>query len=459
MLIYDSLAGTKKLFKPMIDNTVKLYVCGQTVYDYSHIGHARSMIVFDMVVRYFRLRGYQVTYVRNITDVDDKIIQRAQENKESSEALAQTFIDINHEDEQALNLLPVDYEPRATEYMPEIIQFIETLIDKNAAYVAKNGDVCFSVRSFKSYGKLSKRDIDKLIAGARVDIQQDKNDPLDFVLWKLAKPGEPQWDSPWGAGRPGWHIECSAMAETLLGHPFDIHGGGMDLKFPHHENEIAQSEAAHDKTFANTWMHVGLLTRCGEKMSKSLKNFVTIREALKTHSAEVIRYFMLAAHYRSPVQYSDNSLALAKQALTRLYTAIRDLPLSDVTLDHQNAWVQKFFKTMDDDFNSSEAMAVLFDMAHEINKFKEKHETSQATIIAAQLQQCAAIFGLLQESPESFLQGNIDVAFSEQVEDLIQQRNAARKNKDFEKADQLREALAAMQVVIEDGPEGTTWHR
>lgn len=456
MYIYNSLTANKTEFKPINPGEIKIYACGQTVYDYCHIGHARSMIVFDMIVRYLRSQNYKVTFVRNITDIDDKIIHRAKENNESCDALTARFIDIMHADEKALGLLPVDHEPRATQFIAPIIALIEKLLAEKAAYVAGNGDVCFEVRQCKDYGKLSKRDIEKLKAGSRVDIQEGKKDPLDFVLWKLAKPGEPQWESPWGLGRPGWHIECSAMAEGILGQPFDIHGGGMDLKFPHHENEIAQSECAYHKPFANTWMHVGLLNVDGEKMSKSLNNFFTIQDVLKKYSAEVIRYFMLSSHYRSPVNFSHDNLEQAKQSLGRLYTALRGL---NVIVDDHAAAPDAFIDAMNDDFNSPIAIAALFDIAREINKLRELNDISQATQLASQLKQLGKIFGFLQMDPESFLQGDVDVDFASKVEALIAQRNAARKNKDFAQADQVRDTLKAMHVVIEDGAQGTTWRK
>src|SRR3990167_4256917 len=382
MLIYDSLTATKREFEPIIPGKVTIYVCGQTTYDYCHIGHARSMILFDMIVRYLRSQGYQVTYVRNITDVDDKIIKRATENHESCDVLTKRYIDIMHEDEKALGLFPVDHEPRATQFISQMISLIQTLVDEKTAYIAGNGDVCFSIRQCKDYGKLSKRDIEKLIAGARIDIGEGKKDPLDFVLWKLSKPNEPQWDSPWGKGRPGWHIECSAMVKALLGQPIDIHGGGMDLKFPHHENEIAQSECAYHETFANTWMHVGLLNINGEKMSKSLNNFFTIRDVLKEYPAEVIRYFMLSSHYRSPVDFSKENLHQCRQALMRLYTALRDLP--EVVSD-AGEFSPLFHAAMQDDFNTSEALAVLFEMAKKINRLREQKEFAQAATLESAL--------------------------------------------------------------------------
>jgi len=455
MQIYNSLTGTKSEFKPITPGVVKLYVCGQTVYDYCHIGHARSMIVFDMVVRFLRSQNYKVTFVRNITDVDDKIINRANENKETCDALVERFITIMHDDEKKLGLLPVDVEPRATQFIKPIIDLIQILLDEKIAYIAGNGDVCFEVRKFKEYGKLAKRDIEKLISGARIHINEGKKDPLDFVLWKLSKPNEPHWDSPWGIGRPGWHIECSAMAATILGQPFDIHGGGMDLKFPHHENEIAQSEAAHHTTFANTWMHVGLLNVDGEKMSKSLNNFFTIQDVLKKYSAEVIRYFMLSSHYRSPVNYSFENLEQAKQSLDRLYTAMRGLRISDVAV----SMLVEFLNAMNDDFNSPIALSVLFDMVREINKLREENNIAEAEKCASQLKKLGEIFGILQMDPEVFLQGDVSDDFANQVETLIADRNAARKNKNYAEADRIRNELQKLNVAIEDTATGTTWRK
>jgi len=454
MYIYNSLTGTKQAFHPIKPGEIKLYVCGQTVYDVCHIGHARSMIAFDMIVRYLQSQNYKVIFARNITDVDDKIINRANENHESCDAITKRYIDLMHQDEADLQLVKPTHEPRATEFIKPIIELIQTLIDEKIAYSAGNGDICFSIRAFKEYGKLSKRDIEKLIAGARIDINEGKKDPLDFVLWKCAKPNEPQWESPWGNGRPGWHIECSAMAATLLGQPFDIHGGGMDLKFPHHENEIAQSECAYHKPFANTWMHVGLLNVEGEKMSKSLKNFFTIQEVLAKYSVEVIRYFMLSAHYRSPVDYSKDNMEKAEQALRRLYTAIRGL---SVTGDARIS--ERFVAAMDDDFNTPIAFATLFDIAREINKLRESGKIDDATQLATQLKKCAEVFGFLQSDPELFLQGNVDTDFSAQVETLIADRNLARQNKNYLEADRIRQELQKLNVVIEDTAGKTTWRK
>ncbi len=455
--IYNSLSNEKEIFKPLIPGRISIYVCGITVYDYCHIGHARSLIVFDVIVRYLRARGFAVKYVRNITDVDDKIIQRAAENKEACEQLTERFITAMHEDEKALGILPPDVEPRATGHIAQIIELIQQLIAGGFAYVADNKDVCFSVRDFKDYGKLSRRDVEKLISGARVSIGEQKRDPLDFVLWKISKPGEPTWDSPWGAGRPGWHIECSAMSTEILGQPFDIHGGGMDLKFPHHENEIAQSEAANGKTFANTWMHAGLLLVNKEKMSKSLGNFFTIREVLEQQDPEIIRYFMISAHYRSPVNYSAETLAQVRSSLERLYTAIRGLP--EVENARALPYEDAFSAAMDDDFNSPVALAVLFDMAHEVNRLKEQNQIQEASTIASVLKRLGGIFQILQENPEEFLRGDTSDQETASIESLISERNMARASKNFARADEIRKELLSMGIVIEDGSAGTTWRR
>ena len=452
--IFNSLTKKKETFKPIVPGKVGIYVCGITVYDYCHIGHARSMIVFDVVTRYMRACGYDVNYVHNITDIDDKIINRANENGESCEALTMRFIDALHEDEKALGIKPSDLEPRATEHLKEIIELVQALIESGNAYVADNGDVYFDVRKFKSYGKLSHRNIDDLISGARVEIGDIKRDPLDFVLWKIAKPDEPKWDSPWGAGRPGWHIECSAMSTHFLGQPFDIHGGGLDLKFPHHENEIAQSEAAHNKNFANIWMHAGLLQVDNEKMSKSLNNFFTIREILEKYHFEEVRYFMLAGHYRSPVNYSEDNLAKVHQSLISLYTALRGLP--EVS-EENTEFDKKFNQAMDDDFNTPVAFSVLFEMAREINRLREQNDTQQAAKLASGLKRLGGILGLLQQDPEVYLKGNSDDA--EKIDALIEQRNQARRDKDWAKADRIRDQLVSMRVVIEDDAKGTTWRR
>jgi cysteinyl-tRNA synthetase len=453
--IYNSLTKQKHKFVPVKENHVSLYVCGQTVYDYCHIGHARAMVVFDMVTRFLRTQGYQVHFVRNITDIDDKIINRALENNEAFDALTERFIEIMHQDEQALGLLPVDDEPRATAFIGPIIKLIEQIIERGYGYVTDDGDVCFEVRKLEGYGKLSHRNIDDLRSGARVDVSEQKQDPLDFVLWKRSKQHEPSWDSPWGAGRPGWHIECSAMSTSILGQPFDIHGGGMDLKFPHHENEIAQSEAACGRDFANTWMHVGLLQINKEKMSKSLGNFLTIRDILKQHDVEVVRYFMLASHYRSPVNYSEDNMKAMRQSLARLYTAIRALPKGII---QENRYTQQFVEVMNDDFNSPQALSVLFDLAREINRCRDQGDEAKAANLAMSLKELAKTFGLLQHDPEIFLQGDVGIDV-EKIEALIAARLKARQQKDWAEADRIRDELDQLNIDIQDGASGTQWKR
>lgn len=428
-----------------------MYVCGMTVYDFCHLGHARVMVVFDMVARWFRASDYEVTYVRNITDIDDKIIKRANENNESIQSLTQRFITAMDEDSAKLGIIRPDIEPRATEHVQGMLDMISQLIAKGFAYQANNGDVFYKVRSFNDYGKLSGKSLDDLRAGERVDVDGHKQDPLDFVLWKSAKPGEPYWESPWGNGRPGWHIECSVMSAEHLGQHFDIHGGGQDLQFPHHENEIAQSEATHGCTMANYWMHNGFIRVDDEKMSKSLGNFFTIREVLEKYDPEVVRFFILRAHYRSPLNYSDKHLDDAKASLTRLYTALRGIEIADGTIDWRLPQAAKFKAAMDDDFNTPEAIAVLFELANDLNKDK-----SAAT--AALLKQLAAIIGLLQRDPESFMQGetgNSDL----DIESLISARIAAKTAKNYAEADRIRKELAEAGIILEDTPQGTTWRR
>ncbi len=451
--LYNSLSKQKEMLRPIKTGEVSLYVCGMTVYDYCHIGHGRIFVVYDAWVKFLRSLGLRVNYVRNITDVDDKIIARAQQNNESCEVLTQRFIQAMHEDEAALGVARPDHEPQATHYIEHMIQMIQELIAKDCAYVAGNGDVCFSVQHFQGYGKLSHRNLEELHAGARIDIEAHKRNPLDFVLWKLAKPGEPSWSSPWGEGRPGWHIECSAMSGDLLGQPFDLHGGGVDLKFPHHENEVAQSESAHAKPFVNIWMHVGHVHAGSEKMSKSLGNFLTIREALAQHSAESLRYFMLSGHYRSPIQYSDENLSHAHSALTRLYTALRGLPASSDSSGEE--YRLHFQSVLEDDFNTPEALAVLFEMARDINTLRDENRLDKAAALANTLRELGAALGFLQQNPDRFLQGEgVD---SERIEALIQERIKARQDKDWARADQIRQALDAMNIVIEDNPQGTLW--
>lgn len=449
--IYNTLSRSKQTFTPIQANKVRMYVCGMTVYDYCHLGHARVMVVFDMVSRWFRASEYDVTYVRNITDVDDKIIQRANENKESIGELTQRFIEAMDEDAEKLGVIRPDSEPRATTHIDAMIQMISTLVEKGHAYVAENGDVFYAVRSFDGYGKLSGKSLDDLRAGERVDVDTFKKDPMDFVLWKSVKPNEPNWDSPWGPGRPGWHIECSSMSAKHLGAHFDIHGGGQDLQFPHHENEIAQSEATHGCQMANYWMHNGFVRVDDEKMSKSLGNFFTIRTVLEKYDPEVVRFFILRAHYRSPLNYSDKHLDDAKAALTRLYTALRGLNVSVASIDWQHPQAVRFKAAMDDDFNTPEAIAVLFDLANEVNK-------DQSVELATLLKSLGAVVGLLQRDADAFVQG--DVADAElDIEGLIQARIDAKKGKDYAEADRIRKVLSDAGIILEDTPQGTTWRK
>ena len=453
--IYNTLTKSKDVFKPLLDNQVRLYVCGMTVYDFCHIGHARVMVAFDVVTRWLRHRGYEVTYVRNITDIDDKIIRRANDNGEPFEALVERMIAAMHEDEARLNVLRPDQEPRATEHIAGMHAMIQTLIDKGFAYAPGNGDVYYRVGKFVGYGKLSRKKIEDLKVGARIEVDEAKQDPLDFVLWKGVKPGEPSWPSPWGAGRPGWHIECSVMSTCCLGETFDIHGGGPDLVFPHHENEIAQSEAATGKLYANAWMHAGAVRVDGEKMSKSLGNFFTIREVLEKYHPEVVRYLLVSSHYRSPINYSEDSLKEAKGALERFYNALKGLPVAAPA--GGEAFVERFGAAMDDDFNSPEACAVLFELAREINRLRESDQQAAAGL-AARLKELAGVLGVLQLEPEAFLQagaaGKVDAA---EVEALIAARLQARAEKNWSESDRIRDQLSAMGVVLEDGKGGTTW--
>lgn len=452
--VYNSLNNRKETFTPLVPGKVGMYVCGVTVYDYCHIGHARVMVVFDVVARHLRHLGYELNYVRNITDIDDKIIKRAAENGEEWKALTERFVDAMHEDEMALSVQRPDSEPKATDNIQAILDMVQTLIDKDMAYVGGNGDVFYRVAKFDGYGKLSGRNIDELRAGERVAVEEAKEDPMDFVLWKKAKAGEPAWASPWGDGRPGWHIECSAMSTSELGKQFDIHGGGHDLQFPHHENEIAQSEAAHDCCYVNYWIHNGFVTVDDEKMSKSLHNFFTIREVLEKYPAEVIRYFILTSHYRSPLNYSDQHLDNAGQALERFYTALRGLELIEAKVDDE--WQARFDEAMNDDFNTAGALAVMFDLVKEINKARETN-ISEAARLASVLKTLGGLLGILQDDPETFLHGgDIDAAA---VEALIERRLLARTNKDWAEADIVRDELTAMGVVLEDTADGTIWRK
>ena len=452
--IYNTIAREKQVFIPIVPGKVSMYVCGMTVYDYCHLGHARVMVVFDMVNRWLRASGFDVTYVRNITDIDDKIIKRAHENHESTGALTARYIEAMDEDSAKLGVLRPDIEPRATAHVEAMVKMISTLIEKGHAYPADNGDVFYSVSSFANYGKLSGKSLEDLRAGERVEVDTHKRDPMDFVLWKAAKANEPSWDSPWGKGRPGWHIECSVMGESHLGKHFDIHGGGQDLQFPHHENEIAQSEGAHDCTFVNYWIHNGFVRVDDEKMSKSLGNFFTIREVLKKYDAEVVRFFILRAQYRSPLNYSDQHLDDAKQALSRLYTALRGLNVEDMEVDWLQPAAARFKAAMDDDFNSPEAFAVLFELANELNK-------SRSLQTAALLKKLAGLVGLLQREPEAFLQAEVvaDGYSPAEIEQLIAQRLDARSTKNFAEADRVRQQLLDNGIVLEDGPQGTIWRR
>ncbi|MEE9451856.1 MAG: cysteine--tRNA ligase [Gammaproteobacteria bacterium] len=457
--IYNSLTRQKQEFKPRVPNQVGIYVCGMTVYDYCHLGHARSMVSFDMVVRYLRARGYQVHYVRNITDIDDKIIHRAQEAEEDYQTLTAKFIKAMQEDIKALNILPADEEPRATQYMDSIIDLIQRLIDNNVAYITEEGDVYYAVDQFERYGELSRKDLQGQEAGARVEVVDSKRNPLDFVLWKSAKPGEPHWPAPWGTGRPGWHVECSAMAIECLGENFDIHGGGYDLQFPHHENEIAQSEAATGKTFANFWMHVGFLQIDRQKMSKSLGNFFTIREVLQQYHPETIRYFLLSSHYRSQLNYSLDNLTSAEEALTRFYIALRDMDLASSAVPaEKSGYEQRFNAAMDDDFNTPEALAVLFELTREINRLRES-DNKAADPLVALLKKLAAILGLLDHKANDFLQWGSSRDEVKTIEDLVTARNEARQQKNWQEADRLRGVLTSMNVELEDQASGTVWRK
>jgi len=456
--IYNSLVREKQEFVPIEPGKVRMYVCGMTVYDYCHLGHARVLVVFDMVQRWLRASGLAVIYVRNITDIDDKIIKRALENGETIGQLTNRFIGFMNEDALALGVEKPDHEPRATDYVSQMLKLIGQLETNGLAYQASDGDVNFSVRKFPGYGKLSGKTIDDLRAGERVDVDQAKQDPLDFVLWKHGKEGEPFWESPWGRGRPGWHIECSAMSSDLLGEHFDIHGGGQDLQFPHHENEIAQSEGAHNCKFVNYWMHNGFVRVDDEKMSKSLGNFFSIREVLKKYDAEVVRFFILRAHYRSPLNYSDIHLDDARQALARLYTALKAVPAADVSIDWNEAHAQRFRQAMDDDFNTPEACAALFDLATEVNR-------SKSAQLAGQLIALAGLLGLLKRDPQAFLQATpaagegAEGESSGWIEALIVERSAAKKARNFAEADRIRSELLAVGIVLEDGAQGTSWRR
>lgn len=458
--IYNSLTKSKDPFQPLAPRKLRMYVCGMTVYDYCHLGHARVMVVFDMVTRYFRSRRFEVSYVRNITDIDDKIIKRAAENKEDIGALTARFIQAMNDDAAALGVLPPDAEPRATEHIDQIEAMIAKLIERGYAYRAANGDVYYRVRKFDGYGALSGKAIDDLRVGARVEVGEEKEDPLDFVLWKASKPGEPKWESPWGEGRPGWHIECSAMSTSCLGNHFDIHGGGRDLTFPHHENEIAQSEGATGEKFVNTWMHVGFVRVAEEKMSKSLGNFFTVREVLSKFPAEVVRYFILASHYRSPLDYSDDNLRAARAALDGFYIALRDLPASEIVEGDEIE--ARFQNAMEDDFSTPKAFAELAALVTEINKARAAGDIPKAARHGEMLRRLGRVLGLFQQDPDEFLKSGAAPAgglSDVEIEALIARRIQARKDKDFAESDRIRDELKNAGVILEDGPGGTTWRR
>ena len=483
--IYNTLTRTKEAFRPIEPGHVRMYVCGMTVYDYCHLGHARVLVAFDVVVRYLRSLGYRVTYVRNITDIDDKIIARANENGEDFNVLTRRFTEYMHEDCRALGVLEPDAEPRATHYIEPIVSMVERLIESGAAYRGANGDVYYDVSAFPAYGALSDRRLEDLRSGARVEIDEAKDDPLDFVLWKSSKPGEPSWESPWGPGRPGWHIECSAMSTECLGDHFDIHGGGMDLQFPHHENEIAQSEAATGSKFVNVWMHNGFVRIDDEKMSKSLGNFFTLRGVLEHYPAEAVRCFMLSSHYRSPLNYSEDHLRQADSAVRRLYTALRGLDgpspageADEATTDSGNfaarsrqldgppaagpdeAWLARFQAAMDDDFNTPEAISVLFDLAHAIHRARES-DPVRARALAGTLRALGAVLGLLDTDPDAWLRGESagEGPVDDEIEAMIAKRAEARARKDWAEADRWRDTLTAAGIILEDGAQGTVWRR
>ncbi len=455
--IHNTLTGRTEPLEPLEPGHVRMYVCGMTTYDYTHLGHGRLFVAFDVVQRWLRANGLRVTYVRNITDIDDKIIRRAAERGEPIAALTERFIGYMREDFAALGVQTPDLEPRATEYVPPMLELIERLQAKGLAYLADDGDVNFAVRNFPEYGRLSHRNLDELRAGERVAVLGSKRDPLDFVLWKHARPEEPQWPSPWGPGRPGWHIECSAMARQTLGQPFDIHGGGPDLIFPHHENEIAQSEGAFGIPFARVWMHCGALRVGDDKMSKSLGNFLTIRQALGQYDGEVLRFFLARSHYRSQISFSARMIDEARASLTRLYTALRAAPAPAAPVDWDEPHARRFAEAMDDDFNTAQAVAVLFEMAAELNR-------GPTQALAAQMRALGGLLGLLQREPDEFLKGGLAAAQAGALDDAmiarqIEARTAAKARRDYLEADRIRQDLLQQGVVLEDGPGGTTWRR
>ena len=458
LMIFNTETRQKETFRPIHEGQIRMYVCGMTVYDYCYIGHARVLVSFDVITRYLRAQGYDVEYVRNITDIDDKIIKRANENGESIDVLTTRYIAAMDEDAAALGVIKPNKEPKATEFVPEIVSMVQTLVDKGLAYPAANGDVYYEVNKFASYGRLSHKNLDDLQAGERVEINDIKKNPMDFVLWKSAKVNEPAWPSPWGLGRPGWHIECSAMSTCCLGNHFDIHGGGGDLQFPHHENEIAQSEGATGEQYVNTWMHVGFVQINNEKMSKSLDNFFTIREVLKLFAPEVLRYFIIASHYRSPLNFSDEALNQSKNALERFYHTLKGLPV--MAAQGGDGFITRFNDAMNDDFNTPEAMAVLYELAREVNRADKAGEIEVAAGLAGRLRELGAVLGLLQDNPEKFLQGFAQDGLSDaDIETQIQARQDAKAGKDFAGADKIRAQLLAQGIVLEDSRQGTTWRR
>ncbi|KPQ30277.1 MAG: cysteine--tRNA ligase [Marinobacter excellens HL-55] len=460
MRIYNTLTQQKEAFKPIEAGKVRMYVCGMTVYDYCHLGHGRVLVAFDVISRYLRHRGYDVHYVRNITDIDDKILARADENGEVYSDLTGRMIKAMHEDEARLGVLSPSEEPRATAFIDEIIAMIHKLISSGHAYAADNGDVYFSVNSFPDYGKLSKKKLEDLVAGARVGVQEAKRSPADFALWKSAKSGEVSWPSPWGDGRPGWHIECSAMSTKCLGDTFDIHGGGPDLLFPHHENEIAQSECATGHKFVHTWMHAGAIRVNKEKMSKSLGNFFTIRQILETYPAEVVRYFLVSSHYRSQVDYSEDSLAEAGRTLTKLYHALRGITPAKENDVAETEHDRRFAEVMDDDFNTAGAIAVLHAIANDINHHRREDREDLAAQSAAVLVRLGGVLGLLQQDPEAFFQADTGGELSaDDIEAMIQARAAARKAKNFAEGDRIRDELLEKGIILDDSREGTSWRR
>ncbi len=458
--IFNTLSKKKEVFKPINKDHVGIYVCGMTVYDYCHMGHARVLVMFDVITRHLRRNFKSVNYVRNITDIDDKIINRAIENQEEISSLTERFISAMHEDEKSLGNLIPDIEPRATKSIDQMLYMIESLMEKDIAYQGHNGDIYYSIRNFESYGKLSGKNLDELAAGARIDVESDKRDPLDFVLWKMAKPHEPSWKSPWGDGRPGWHIECSAMSTHHLGNHFDIHGGGADLSFPHHENEIAQSEGANNCKFVNTWMHLGFVNLDNEKMSKSLDNFFTIREVLKKYDGETLRYFIMSSHYRSPLNFSDENLDNAKSALTRIYTSIRGLSSTEIAMNQVSMrfdFESRFNSALDDDFNTPIALSILFEIVKIINTEKD-NDTDLAKALSQLLKKLGSYIGILESDSEEYLKQGAKMSDKE-IEDKIKQRNTARNNKDFPLSDQIRDELADIGIVLEDNADGTTWRK